>query len=308
VKVLVTGAAGFIGSHITEYLLKTGKNVIGVDNLSTGRLSNISKFRGDIEFLELDILNLTEEHLEGVTHIVHQAALGSVPASIDSPQEYNKVNIEGFVHLLELARKLNIKRVVYASSAAVYGTDSLDVKEEDSIGAPLSPYAITKYVDELYANLYGYLYGLECIGLRYFNVFGPKQDLNGSYAAVIPAFITSLLNSKAPTINGTGEATRDFVYVQNIVQANILALTTQNAQAFNSVFNVGNAKATSILDLYNTIASIIGTSIKPVHGPIRPGDIKHSVANISKATAYLNYNPTYSVVQGLYQTVEYYKK
>jgi len=313
-RVLVTGGAGFIGSNLVEQLL-LDERVVAVrvlDNLSTGSLSNIEQFLPDpkFEFTEGDIRNYVTclVACEGIEVISHQAALGSVPRSINDPLTTNDVNITGTLNIFTAAKEKNIKRVVYAASSSTYGDHPGLPKVEDKIGNPLSPYAVTKYVNELYARVYADLYGIELIGLRYFNVFGPKQNPNGPYAAVIPIFAEAILNNKSPLINGDGHHTRDFTYVDNAVQANILSLLTTNAEAINKVYNIACGDKTSLLELFDGLKKEADSSLQPTHGPERQGDVKHSLADISKAKQLLGYNPSVSVEDGLKKTFKWYKE
>ncbi|MDZ4809857.1 MAG: SDR family oxidoreductase [Bacteroidota bacterium] len=313
-KVLVTGGAGFIGSNLVEQLL-LDERVVAVrvlDNLSTGSLSNIEQFLPDpkFEFTEGDIRNYVTclVACEGIEVISHQAALGSVPRSINDPLTTNDVNITGTLNIFTAAKEKNIKRVVYAASSSTYGDHPGLPKVEDKIGNPLSPYAVTKYVNELYARVYADLYGIELIGLRYFNVFGPKQNPNGPYAAVIPIFAEALLNNISPLINGDGHHTRDFTYVDNAVQANILSFFTTNTKAVNQVYNIACGDKTSLLELFDGLKKEADSSLQPTHGPERQGDVKHSLADISKAKQLLGYNPSVSVEDGLKKTFKWYKE
>lgn len=309
--ILVTGGAGFIGSNIVEYLLNNHHKVRVIDNLVTGNKNNLTDFitNPNFEFIYGDITNL--ENLRNVCKnidlICHQAAIGSVPGSINDPLSSHNSNINGFLNLLLVAKENGIKRIVYASSSAVYGDDNIIPKIENSIGKQLSPYAITKYVNELYARIFTELYDMECIGLRYFNVFGPKQDPNGPYAAVIPKFISCLKNGDRPIINGDGSYTRDFTYVKNIVEANYLALTTNNKLCYGTVFNIGAGIKISILEMFNIIKKELESNIEPIYGEYRIGDIPHSNADISKAKNILGYNPNISFEDGIKETLEYYK-
>lgn len=310
--ILVTGGAGFIGSNIVGFLLESGCRVRVLDNLITGNMNNLKEFMSNpnFEFMYGSIENL--EHLRkacvGITGITHQAALGSVPRSIDDPLSSHNANINGFLNILCVAREYNIKRIVYASSSAVYGSHEKLPKTEDTIGEPLSPYAITKYVDELYGKMFYKLYGIETIGFRYFNVFGPKQDPNGAYAAVIPKFIDSLKKGVSPIINGDGTYSRDFTYVLNVVKANWLGLTTSNVNAYGQIFNIGAGGRITIREMYDIIAHKMGSSLEPVLGPNRLGDIPHSNADVSKAKDYLEYVPEIDFEEGIVRTLEYYQK
>jgi UDP-N-acetylglucosamine 4-epimerase len=283
-----------------------------LDNLATGSLANINEFSGNkkFEFKEGDIRNYTTclEATSGIDFISHQAALGSVPRSINDPLTTNEVNITGTLNIFNAAKENNCKRVVYAASSSTYGDHPGLPKVEDIIGNPLSPYAVTKYVNELYARVYGNLYGMEIIGLRYFNIFGPKQNPKGAYAAVIPLFAEALLKNVPPTINGDGNHSRDFTYVDNAVQANILAMFTDNKEAVNQVYNIACGHQTSLLELFNGLKKEAGSLLEPVHGTERKGDVKHSLADISKAKKYLGYNPAISVQEGLTKTFNWYKE
>lgn len=314
---LVTGGAGFIGSNLVEYLLKNNaKKVVVLDNLATGKRSNISAFikHSNCEFIEGDIRDLEtcKTAMQDVDYVLHQAALGSVPRSINDPITSNAVNISGFLNMLVAAKASStVKRMVYAASSSTYGDSKQLPKVEDHIGNPLSPYAVTKYVNELYADVFYKTYGLETIGLRYFNVFGPKQDPKGAYAAVIPKFIARFLNHEEVIINGDGQHSRDFTYIENVVQANIKAALTDNKKAVNQVYNVAFGDNTSLNQLVEAIkkglsALNISTSSKVTHGPERQGDVKHSLADISKANAHFDYNPEYDFTEGIAHTIKYY--
>ena len=306
-KILLTGGAGFIGSHICDYLLENGHCVRVIDNLITGNKNNIKHHMNNpnFEFMYGDITNLenVRKAFKNIDAICHQAALGSVPRSIDDPLISHNTNVNGFLNILIAAKENNIKRIVYASSSAVYGDHPVLPKVESNIGKPLSPYAITKYIDELYARIFTELYDMECIGFRYFNVFGPRQDPNGPYAAVIPKFISSLKNNKAPIINGDGSYSRDFTYVKNIVMANYLGLTTTNHKCFGEIFNIGAGGRVTLLEMYNSIKKIMNVDIEPIFGPNRKGDIPHSNANVDKAKELLNYEPLISFDEGIQLTI-----
>jgi UDP-N-acetylglucosamine/UDP-N-acetylgalactosamine 4-epimerase len=312
-RILITGGAGFIGSNLVAALLKDQRVslVTVLDNLATGSVANIEEFFSNkkFEFKEGDIRNYTTclEATSGIDCISHQAALGSVPRSINDPLTTNEVNITGTLNIFNAAKENNCKRLVYAASSSTYGDHPGLPKVEDTIGNPLSPYAVTKYVNELYARVYGNLYGMEIIGLRYFNIFGPKQNPQGAYAAVIPLFAEALLKNVPPTINGDGNHSRDFTYVDNAVQANILALFTENKEAVNQVYNIAFGHQTSLLELFNGLKNEAGSLLEPVHGPERKGDVKHSLADIYKAKKYLGYNPVISVQEGLTKTFNWYK-
>lgn len=311
-KILVTGGAGFIGSNLVEKLLNHNQ-VSGVrvlDNLATGSIQNIKEFfdHPKFEFVEGDICNYATclKSTEGINLISHQAALGSVPRSIKDPLTTNAVNITGTLNIFTAAKENNIQRIVYAASSSTYGDYPDLPKTEDKIGNPLSPYAVTKYVNELYAKVYATVYGLELIGLRYFNIFGPKQNPQGPYAAVIPLFCQAIINKQSPKINGDGLISRDFTYIDNAVMANILALFTTNSNALNQVYNIACGEQTTLLQLLNEINLIANSNIQPIHLPDRPGDIKHSLADISKAKNLLNYTSIINVKQGLQKTYNWY--
>jgi len=312
-KILVTGGAGFIGSNLVTSLLhdKRVSFVRVLDNLATGSLKNISKFSDNpkFEFIEGDIRDYSTclSACTDIDLVSHQAALGSVPRSINDPLTTNDVNITGTLNIFTAAKEIEIKRVVYAASSSTYGDHSDLPKEENKIGNPLSPYAVTKLVNELYARVYSDLYGIEMIGLRYFNIFGPHQNPDGPYAAVIPLFIEALLNNRPPVINGDGLQSRDFTYVDNAVQANILSLFTENKQAVNQVYNVACGEQTTLLQLFNEIKKEAGSTLQPMYGSERTGDVKHSLADISKAEKMLGYKVTVPVKEGLTKTFNWYK-
>lgn len=315
-KVLITGGAGFIGSNLVEALLNQGNQVVCLDNFSTGKRENIRPYADHPGFrlIEGDIRNPEDcaSAVEGVEYVLHQAALGSVPRSINDPATTNNVNIGGFVNMLVAARDAGVKRFVYAASSSTYGDHPALPKIEENIGRPLSPYAITKYVNELYAGVFAELYGMETIGLRYFNVFGKRQDPDGAYAAVIPRFIRSLIEGKSPVINGKGNHSRDFTYVENVVQVNQLALLTQNPAALNTVYNVAFGENTSLNELYGLLTEFLSefrpeiANIKPVYGPVRKGDVLHSLASIEKARTLLGYQPAYDLRAGLREAIQWY--
>lgn len=313
-RILVTGGAGFIGSNLVEALLKDNRVafVRVLDNLSTGFLKNIEPYMSDprFEFLEGDIRDFEtcKKAVEGIDAITHQAALGSVPRSINDPLTTNDVNITGALNVFTAAKEAGIKRVVYAASSSTYGDHPGLPKVEDKIGNPLSPYAVTKYVNELYARVYASLYQMEFIGLRYFNIFGPRQNPNGPYAAVIPLFAEALIKQHPPKINGDGSHSRDFTFVANAVQANILSLFTTDREAVNQVYNIACGEQTSLLELFNGLNKEAKTSLQPEFGPERPGDVKHSLADISKARTQLGYAPAVSVAEGLKITFAWYNQ
>jgi UDP-N-acetylglucosamine 4-epimerase len=308
---LVTGGAGFIGSNIVEYLLKYGaKKVRVLDNFSTGSENNLEQFRNNpaFELLEGDIrdLDACRKAVDGIQFISHQAALGSVPRSIKDPITSNEVNVNGFLNMLVAARDANVNRFVYAASSSTYGDHPGLPKVEEKIGNPLSPYAVTKYVNELYASVFSKTYHFHTIGLRYFNVFGPRQNPHGPYAAVIPLFIEAALKNEAPFINGNGETSRDFTFVENAVQANIKAILADDIHQ-HEVINIAFGERISLNQLWDLICQTININIKPVYKPERKGDVKHSLANITKAGNLIGYKPTFSVHEGLKIACEWYK-
>ena len=304
-NVLVTGGAGFIGSNIVEYLLDNNvKSVRILDNLSTGFKTNIDPLLNsyeNVEFMYGDISDISVCRLamKNMDKVIHQAALGSVPRSMKFPLASHNSNVTGFLNILVAAKENGIKRVVYASSSSVYGDHPVLPKTEENTGNVLSPYAATKSIDEIYANVFTRCYNMECIGLRYFNVFGPRQDPHGAYAAVIPKFIDLMSNGKNPTINGDGTFSRDFTYVNNVVQANIKAVLTENKECFGEAFNIGAGGRITIMELVDAINKGLSTNIKPILGPNRPGDIPHSNADISKAKKMLGYDPKIKFYNGI---------
>ena len=314
--ILVTGGAGFIGSNLCEALLEKGNKVVCLDNFATGKRENLEQLlkdtnftliEGDIRKLE-DCLNATK----GVEYVLHQAALGSVPRSIKDPITSNEVNVSGFLNMLVASRDNGVNRFVYAASSSTYGDSESMPKVEDIIGKPLSPYAITKYVNELYADIFSKTYGLETIGLRYFNVFGRKQDPNGAYAAVIPKFVSQLMMGKSPVINGDGNFSRDFTYIDNVIQANLLSLVTTNEKAINTVYNVAYGDRNTLNDLMKYLKEYLSeydtniSNVEVIYGPNRAGDIPHSHASVAKAKENLNYNPQFTLQQGLKEAVKWY--
>jgi len=311
-SILVTGGAGFIGSNIVEHLLNSNVKFVRVlDNLSTGNKKNLEPFLKkfkNLEFIYGDISNLEtcRKAVENIDIICHQAALGSVPRSVEDPLSSHISNVNGFLNILIAAKEAGIKRVVYASSSSVYGDNPTLPKVEDKTGNVLSPYAATKEIDEIYAQVFTRCYNMECIGLRYFNIYGPRQDPNGQYAAVIPKFIDSVKNNIPPIINGDGNFSRDFTYVNNAVLANCLAMLTDNKDCFGQAFNIGAGGQTSINLLYNTIKDYLKSDLQPIYGPERKGDIPHSNADISKAKNYLNYEPLVKFEEGIIHTIKYY--
>ncbi|MBS1778508.1 MAG: SDR family oxidoreductase [Bacteroidetes bacterium] len=310
---LVTGGAGFIGSHITEYLLKNGAGKVRVlDNFLTGLRENIDLFTGypNFEFIEGDIRDFEtcKKACEGVDYVSHQAALGSVPRSVKDPVTSNEVNVSGFLNMITAAKDAGVKSFVYASSSSVYGDEPNLPKTEDRVGNPLSPYAVTKKTNELYADVFAKLYGMKVVGLRYFNVFGPRQDPNGPYAAVIPLFVSGILSQTPVYINGDGEQTRDFTYVDNAVQANIRGMLTDNTDAFGQAYNVAVGENFSVNFLYESIREMLGKDHQPTYREERAGDIRNSLADISKASKLLGYQPTKRFLNGLQQTVAFFKE
>ncbi|MGJ8761406.1 MAG: SDR family oxidoreductase [Polaribacter sp.] len=314
-KILVTGGAGFIGSNLCEALLEKSNTVVCLDNFSTGKRENLVSLIENPNFtlVEGDIRNLEDCILaaSGVDYILHQAALGSVPRSIKDPITTNDVNVSGFLNMLVAARDNNVKRFVFAASSSTYGDSESLPKVEDVIGKPLSPYAVTKYVNELYADVFGKTYGLETIGLRYFNVFGRKQDANGAYAAVIPKFVNQFMSLESPVINGDGSFSRDFTYIDNVIQANLLSLVADK-EAANEIYNVAFGDRNTLIDLCDSLKEFLSNynpkikDVEVVFGPNRIGDIPHSHADISKAKKLLNYTPEFSLKEGLKESIDWY--
>jgi UDP-N-acetylglucosamine 4-epimerase len=304
-KFLITGGAGFIGSNIVEYLLKNGAGKVRVlDNFSTGFITNINFFltHPAFELIEGDIrdFNTCKKAMNGVDYVSHQAALGSIPRSINDPITTNEVNITGFLNVLYAVKETEtVKRIIYAASSSTYGDSSTMIKSEPEIGKPLSPYAITKYVNELYADVFSKTYGTQAIGLRYFNVFGPRQSTKGEYMAVIPLFIEALKNNTPAIVHGDGEQTRDFTFVENAVQANIKAFFVENSEAINQVYNIACGEKTSLNELLEKINNWAGKKISVIHTERRVGDIKNSLADISKAASLLGYEPYFKVDEGV---------
>lgn len=315
-KILVTGGAGFIGSNLCEELVKKGNYVVCLDNFSTGRIENIQGLLDNNRFklIEGDIRNLDTclKAVNGVDVVFHEAALGSIPRSIDDPITTNAVNISGFLNMLVAAKNAKIDRFIFAASSSAYGDNETIPKVEDTIGKPLSPYALTKYVDELYAHVFSITYGLKYIGIRYFNVFGRRQDPNSAYAAVIPLFIKKILKHEQPIINGDGSNSRDFTYIDNIIHINMLALETLSPKAFNQIYNGAGGENTSVLELEQLITKNLSAydncidCIVPIFGPNRIGDVKHSKASISKARELLGYTPVCTFEDGLKKTICWY--
>ncbi len=315
-KILITGGAGFIGSNLCEHFLEKGNQIVCLDNFATGHRHNIEPFFSNPDFtlIEGDIRNLDtcKEAVQGVDYVLHQAALGSVPRSINDPITSNEVNVSGFLNMLVASRDANVKRFIYAASSSTYGDSEILPKVEDKIGKPLSPYAITKYVNELYADVFSRTYGLETIGLRYFNVFGRRQDPNGAYAAVIPLFVKQFMNYESPVINGSGDFSRDFTYIDNVIQMNEKAILTENPEAINTVYNTAVGDRTTLNELVNYLKqflTVFDSRIEAVeikHGPNRKGDIPHSLASIDKARKLLGYEPTHKIKEGLKEAVGWY--
>jgi UDP-N-acetylglucosamine 4-epimerase len=316
--ILITGGAGFIGSNLCEYFLSKGYIVVCLDNFATGHLHNLKDSIANPNFrlIEGDIRNAKDcsNAVQGVDYVLHQAALGSVPRSINDPVTTNDVNVSGFLNMLVASRDANVKRFVYAASSSTYGDSVSLPKVEDVIGKPLSPYAITKYVNELYAEIFSKTYGLETIGLRYFNVFGRKQDPNGAYAAVIPKFVKQFMDFESPVINGDGNYSRDFTYIDNVIQMNELAMNTQNPEAINTVYNTAFGDRTTLSELVSYLKEFLAeldpkiANVTVTHGSNRVGDIPHSLASIEKAKHLLGYDPKYSIREGLKEAVSWYYK
>ena len=318
---LITGVAGFIGSNLLETLLKLDQKVVGLDNFATGYQKNLDEVQrlvsleqwARFKFIEGDIRNLETCHqaCAGVDYVLHQAALGSVPRSLDNPIASNETNVSGFLNMLVAARDAKVKSFTYAASSSTYGDHPALPKQEDNIGKPLSPYAVTKYVNELYADVFVRCYGFNTIGLRYFNVFGPRQDPDGAYAAVIPKWAAALLKDETVYINGDGETSRDFCFVNNAVQANLLAATTTNPDALNQVYNVAVGDRTTLNTLFdllrnNLVAHGVSANVQPQYRGFRAGDVQHSQADISKANRLLGYKPTHHIAQGITQSLGWY--
>jgi UDP-N-acetylglucosamine/UDP-N-acetylgalactosamine 4-epimerase len=315
-KILITGGAGFIGSNLCEYFLSKGHYIVCLDNFQTGHHHNIKEFlnHSNFKLIEGNITNLEDckNAVKDIDYVLHQAALGSVPRSIESPIDTNNVNISGFLNMLVASRDANVKRFIYAASSSTYGDSEALPKVEEVIGKPLSPYAITKYVNELYAEIFSKTYGLETIGLRYFNVFGKKQDPNGAYAAVIPKFVKKLINNESPIINGDGNHSRDFTYIDNVIQMNELAIETKNTEAINTIYNTAFGERTTLNEMVYYLKECLLkydekiSDIKVIYGDNRNGDISHSHASIEKAQRLLNYNPKYSFKDGLKESINWY--
>ena len=317
-NILITGGAGFIGSNLCEYFLGRGEHVTCLDNFATGHMENliplISAYPDTFRLIVGDIRNMADcrRAVDGADYVLHEAALGSVPRSINDPVTTNDVNIGGFLNMLVAARDAGVKRFVFAASSSTYGDSKSLPKVEDVIGKPLSPYAITKYVDELYADVFARTYGIEYIGLRYFNVFGCRQDPNGAYAAVIPLFVKKFMKHEAPNINGDGEYSRDFTYIDNVIQMNRLAIETTNPEAVNQIYNTAYGERTTLNQLVAYLKEYLSAfdpaiaGIEPTHGPNRAGDIPHSLACVDKARKLLGYEPQFSMKEGLKEAVKWY--
>lgn len=306
-KVLVTGGAGFIGSHLTDALVARGDEVVVLDNLSTGKLANLEGVRSKIRFVEASVTDLpaVRDCCAGVDTVFHQAALASVPRSVNDPIASNETNVTGTLNVLWAAKECGVRRVVYAASSSAYGDTAVLPKREDMPANPLSPYAVNKYVGELYCAVFDRLYGLSTVGLRYFNVFGPRQDPQSQYAAVVPIFITRLLRGEAPLIHGDGEQSRDFTYIRNVVAANLLAAAA--ARTDGRTVNIACGDRISLNDLFARLRALTGSGLSPVHGPPRAGDVKHSQADITAAGQLLGFRPEVSLDDGLRETVAWYR-
>lgn len=315
-SILITGGAGFIGSNLCDHFLQKGYRVTCLDNFATGHKHNLAEAQSHENFtlIEGDIreMQTCRDAVQGIDYVLHQAALGSVPRSLHDPQTSNEVNVSGFLNMLVAARDAGVKRFVYAASSSTYGDSKSLPKVEEVIGKPLSPYAITKYVNELYADVFSRAYGMECIGLRYFNVFGRRQDPNGAYAAVIPKFTMQLMKGESPVINGDGEYSRDFTYIDNVIQMNELAMLTQNPEAVNTVYNTAFGERTTLNDLVRHLKKYLSAhqpsiaQIPVIHGPNRAGDVPHSLASIDRAKTLLGYQPAFSFEEGLRHAVDWY--
>jgi UDP-N-acetylglucosamine 4-epimerase len=321
---LVTGVAGFIASNLAETLLDLDQEVVGLDNFATGKRENLHEVRDLVgperwarfRFIEGDIAfsDVCREAVAGVDVVLHQAAIGSVPRSIDEPLGSNAANVTGHLALLDAARRAGVRRFVYASSSSVYGDSPTLPKVEKDLGQPLSPYAVTKLADELYATVYGHLHGMQTVGLRYFNVFGPRQDPEGAYAAVIPKWIAAMIRGDEVRINGSGEISRDFCYVRNVVQANLLAATVTAPEALNQAYNIAVGRRTTLDELFVLLRDRLAArhpslaGLKPVYGPSRQGDVMHSLAEIGKARRLLGYEPTHSIERGLDESLDWYER
>jgi len=322
-RFLVTGVAGFIGSSLLESLLELDQAVVGLDDFSTGHRANLDDVRARVgperfsrfRFIEGDVasLDVCRDAVAGASVVLHQAALGSVPRSIEKPLDSNAANVTGQLALLEAARHAGVRRFVYASSSSVYGDSATLPKLEGDLGRPLSPYAVTKLANELYATVYGTLHGMETVGLRYFNVFGPRQDPEGAYAAVIPRWVAAMIRGDRVVIHGTGETSRDFCHVANVVQANLLAATVASSDALNQAYNVAAGRRTTLSELFELLRERLAArhpqlrELRPDHGPFRAGDVLHSLADIEKARRLLGYDPTHTIERGLDESLEWYE-
>ena len=315
----LTGSAGFIGSHLVEELLRSGQQVVSLDNFATGHRANLAEVEVTVgpqawrrhRFIEASIVDIDacRAACRGVDIVLHQAALGSVPRSIADPIATHMTNVNGFLNVLLAARDAQVQRFVYASSSSAYGDDEALPKVEDVTGGPLSPYAASKQANELYADVFGRCYGMQTVGMRYFNVFGPRQDPEGPYAAVIPRWVRAMLSGEPVEINGDGETSRDFCHVANVVQANLLAALTDNPQAVNQVYNIAVGASTSLNELFEMLRSLLGKHcVQPVYRPFREGDVRHSLADISLARRLLRYEPTHSLASGLREALSWYVK
>lgn len=315
-RILVTGGAGFIGSNICETLIANGNRVVCLDNFATGKKENITHLEEhpNFTFIEGDIRSLEDcqNACQNIDYVLHQAALGSVPRSINDPITSNAVNVSGFLNMLVASRDAEVKRFIYAASSSTYGDSESLPKIEDVIGRPLSPYAITKYVNELYADVFSKTYGMETIGLRYFNVFGRKQDPNGAYAAVIPKFVKQFIKHESPIINGDGSYSRDFTYIDNVIEINIRAIVSKNSDALNTVYNVAFGERTTLNELVSLLKDYLSNfdpdiaKVEVKHGPNRKGDVPHSLASIDKARRLLGYDPEFSIATGLKEAIAWY--
>jgi len=313
---LVTGSAGFIGSHLVEHLLRRGQYVVSLDNFATGHRANLDEIEHAVgpdawrrhRFIEASIgdAHACREACRGVDVVLHQAALGSVPRSIADPAATHQTNVNGFVNVLLAAREAKVRRFVYASSSSTYGDDATLPKVEAVTGAPLSPYAVSKRANELYADVFARCYGMQTVGLRYFNVFGPRQDPEGAYAAVIPRWIRAMLTGGTVEVNGDGETSRDFCYIANVVQANLLAALIEDPRALNQIYNIAVGVNTSLKRLLEVLASLLDVDAQPAYRPLRAGDVRHSLADISRARELLGYQPTHSVATGLQESLSWY--
>jgi UDP-N-acetylglucosamine 4-epimerase len=321
---MVTGVAGFIASNLAQWLLDADQHVVGLDNFATGKPANLDEVRALVgparwarfRFIEGDVASpdVCRQVMDGADVVLHQAALGSVPRSIEEPLTANAANVTGHLALLEAARRAGVRRFVYASSSSVYGDSPTLPKLEEDLGRPLSPYAVTKRADELYATVYGHLHGMETVGLRYFNVFGPRQDPEGAYAAVIPKWIAAMLRGDEVQVNGSGDISRDFCHVSNVVQANVLAATVEKPEALNQAYNIALGRRTTLDELFDLLRDRLAArhprlaQLRPTYGPFRPGDVMHSLADVAKAQRLLGYEPTHSIERGLDESLHWYER